>query len=125
MLKKLTPIITIIYSLALVTVSLIKLNNVPDIGISFGDKIFHFLAYFVLTLLWFYTFLYTFKFKSKKAVFFAAILSVLFGMVIEVLQGSITASRSLDVYDAVANTFGALLASVVLWFKSNLHVKNV
>lgn len=125
MLKKLIPIITIIYSLALVTVSLIKLNNVPDIGVSFGDKIFHFLAYFVLTLLWFYTFLYAFKFKSKKAIFFAAILSVLFGMIIEVLQENMTASRSLDVYDAVANTLGALLASTVLWFKSNAHVKNV
>lgn len=125
MLKKLTPVITIVYSLALIIVSLVKINNVPDIGISFGDKIFHFLAYFVLTLLWFYTFLYFFKFKSKKAIFFAAILSVLFGMIIEVLQENMTASRSLDVYDAVANTLGALLASTVLWFKSSLHIKNV
>ncbi|TGV00900.1 VanZ family protein [Flavivirga rizhaonensis] len=124
MLKKLTPIITIIYSLALITVSLIKLNNVPDIGISFGDKIFHFFAYFVLTILWFYTFLYAFKLKSKKAIVFAVVLSVFFGIIIEVLQGSITVSRSLDVYDAVANTLGALLASVVMWFKSNLSVKN-
>ena len=124
MLKKLIPVVTIIYSLALITVSLAKLNNVPDIGISFGDKIFHFLAYFVLTLLWFYTFLYAFKFKKKRALFFAVILSVLFGIIIEVLQESITVSRALDVYDAVANTLGALLASMVLWFKSSLHVKN-
>ena len=124
MLKKLILVVTIIYSLALITVSLAKLNNVPDIGISFGDKIFHFLAYFVLTLLWFYTFLYAFKFKKKRALFFAVILSVLFGIIIEVLQESITVSRALDVYDAVANTLGALLASMVLWFKSSLHVKN-
>ncbi|NMH87560.1 VanZ family protein [Flavivirga algicola] len=124
MLKKLTPIITIIYSLALATVSLIKLNNVPDIGVSFGDKIFHFCAYFVLTLLWFYTFLFSFKYKSRKAMLLAVILSVLFGTIIEVLQGSVTASRSLDIYDAVANSLGALLASTVLWFKSSLHVKN-
>lgn len=124
MLKKLTPIITTIYSLALLTVSLATLNNVPDIGISFGDKIFHFLAYFVLTLLWFYTFLYTFKLKNKRAIFFAVILSVLFGIIIEVLQGSITVSRSLDVYDAVANSLGALLASMVWWLKNGLRVKN-
>ncbi len=124
MLKKLTPIITIIYSLALATVSLIKLNNIPDIGVSFGDKIFHFCAYFVLTLLWFYTFLFSFKYKSRKAMLLAVILSVLFGTIIEVLQGSVTASRSLDIYDAVANSLGALLASTVLWFKSSLHVKN-
>ncbi len=124
MLKKLTPVITIIYSLALATASLIRLNNIPDIGVSFGDKIFHFLAYFILTLLWFYTFLFAFKLKSKKAMLFAVILSVLFGMIIEVLQGSMTVYRSFDIYDAVANTLGALLASTVLWFKSSLHVKN-
>ena len=125
MLKKLIPVITIIYALALIIVSLIRINNVPDIGISFGDKVFHFLAYFVLTLLCFFTFLYTFKFKNKKAIFFAAIFSVLFGMILEVLQENVTVSRSLDVYDIVANTCGALLASAVLWFKSGLRVKNV
>ncbi|MDD7885577.1 VanZ family protein [Flavivirga sp. 57AJ16] len=125
MLKKLTPIITVLYSLILAIISLIKIDNIPDVGISFGDKIFHFFAYLVLTFLWFYTFLYAFKFKHKRAIVFAVILSVLFGMIIEVLQGSVTVSRSLDVYDAVANTLGALLAAIVLWFKSNLHVKNV
>lgn len=124
MLKKLTPVVTIIYSLTLITVSLIKLNNVPDIGVSFGDKIFHFLAYFVLTLLWFYTFLYTFKFKKNKGIIFAVILSVLFGIIIEVLQDSITVYRALDVYDVVANTFGTVLASVVLLFKNGLRIKN-
>ncbi|MDO5974642.1 VanZ family protein [Flavivirga jejuensis] len=125
MFKKLTPIATIIYSLALGTASLIKLNNVPDLGISFGDKVFHFIAYFVLTILWFYTFSYTFKLKKRRALFFAVIFSVFFGIVIEVLQESMTVSRALDVYDAVANTLGALLASLVLSFKSSLHVKNV
>ncbi|MDO5972437.1 VanZ family protein [Flavivirga aquimarina] len=124
MLKKLTPVITIIYSLALITVSLIKLSDIPDIGVSFGDKIFHFLAYFVLTVLWFYTFSYTFKFKKKKAIVFAVVLSVLFGIIIEVLQDSITIYRALDVYDVVANTLGAVFASILLWFKSSLHVKN-
>ncbi len=125
MLKKLVPIATILYSLALITASLIKLGRVPDLGISFADKIFHFFAYFVLTVLWFYTFLYTYRYEFKKAIRFAAILAIIFGIIIEVLQGSVTVSRSLDVYDAIANTLGAVLASVILWMKSNLGVKNV
>ncbi|AUP78892.1 VanZ family protein [Flavivirga eckloniae] len=125
MLKKLIPIATITYSLALIIASLIRLDNVPKLGISFEDKIFHLFAYFILTVLWFYTFLYSFKIRKKKAIFLAVILSVFFGIIIEVLQGSITASRALDAYDAVANTIGALLAAIVLWFKKSLHVKNL
>ena len=124
MLSKITLIVTVIYSVALATVCLIRLNNLPDIGVSFGDKIFHFSAYALLTFLWFYTFLYSFKFKKKQAVLFAVVLSVIFGIIIEVLQGVITIFRTLDVYDIVANTLGTLLMSIALWFKNNLHVKN-
>ena len=126
MLKKPTLIvaITIIYSIALATVSLIKFNNSPDIGVSFGDKIFHAVSYALLTFLWFMAFLYSFKLKKKQAIFFAVILSVIFGILIEVLQEAITDSRTLDVYDVVANTFGTLLISIVLWFKNNSHIKN-
>ena len=124
MLKKFALIITVFYSVVLATVSLIRLNNLPDIGVSFGDKIFHFLAYCLLTYLWFNAFIYSFKFKKKQAIFFAVIVSILFGIIIEVLQDTMTVSRALDIYDVAANTLGALLASIALWFKNNLHVKN-
>lgn len=45
-------------------------------------------------------------------------------MFIEVLQGTMTVSRAYDVYDMLANSLGALLASTILWFKFRLHVKN-
>ncbi|WP_083253202.1 VanZ family protein [Flavivirga aquatica] len=124
MLKKVTLIITLAYSVALSTVSLIRLNNLPDVGVSFGDKIFHFLAYCLLTLLWFSVFLLVFNLKKKKAIYFAVIFAIVFGIVIEVLQDTMTESRALDVYDVVANTMGALLASLVLWFKKKLYIKN-
>ena len=124
MLKKLAPILSVLYSIALATVCLIKMSNFPEIGISFGDKIFHFLAYSLLAYLWFNTFLYSFNVKKKLAIFLALILSVIFGIIIEVLQDTMTVSRALDVYDIIANTLGALLASIALWFKNGLHVKN-
>ncbi|OEK09716.1 hypothetical protein A8C32_10740 [Flavivirga aquatica] len=101
-----------------------RLNNLPDVGVSFGDKIFHFLAYCLLTLLWFSVFLLVFNLKKKKAIYFAVIFAIVFGIVIEVLQDTMTESRALDVYDVVANTMGALLASLVLWFKKKLYIKN-
>ncbi|WP_082935826.1 VanZ family protein [Tamlana sp. s12] len=120
MLNKIVPIAAVSYTVLLATVCLITLKNVPDIGVSFGDKIFHFLAYGLLTILWFGTFLLNFKMANKPAVYYALILAVVFGIIIEVLQGTLTVSRSLDVYDMVANTLGALLASLILLVKNKV-----
>lgn len=117
MLKKTALVLTIIYSVALTYVSLVKLNHVPDIGVSFGDKIFHFLAYSLLTFLWFGTFLFKFNFKEKKAITYAAIISIIFGIVIEVLQEVLTTYRAMDIYDVIANTSGVLLTVLVIVLK--------
>ncbi|SFC87803.1 VanZ like family protein [Algibacter pectinivorans] len=124
-LKKATFIIALVYALALAVVSLINLDGrLPDLEISFGDKIFHFLAYALFAVLWYFAWCFTFNFKKKKALIYAFIFAVLFGIIMEVLQGTFTASRALDVYDALANTLGALIAASVLWFKNQLHIKN-
>ncbi|WP_158651271.1 VanZ family protein [Pseudotamlana carrageenivorans] len=120
MLKKIVPIATVSYTVLLATVCLITIKQVPDIGVSYGDKIFHFLAYGLLTILWFATFLLTFKITKKSAVGYALIFAVVFGIIIEVLQGTLTVSRSLDVYDMVVNTLGALLASFILIVKNKV-----
>ena len=125
MLKKLALIAAIIYSMVLTFVSLMKLTNVPNIGVSFGDKIFHFLAYFVLAFLWFEAFIYNFSFNKRKAIVYASIFSVLFGIVIEVLQYLLTTYRSLDIYDVFANTSGVLLAVVIIAVKNNIGVKKI
>lgn len=125
MLKKYAFIIAVLYSLALATVSLVKLNNVPNAGISFADKIFHFLVYSVLTLLWANTFFFKFKYKKVKAIFYAALFSIIFGIIIEVLQGSVTASRHTDIYDAIANTLGVLIMVLILLINKKTHIKNL
>ena len=124
MLKRLALIFAIGYTVALTIVSLIKLNNLPDTGISFADKIFHFLAYALLTIFWFAAFSLGFSMKKKRAMFIAVVSAILFGIIIEVLQDTITESRALDVYDVLANSLGALLASVILFFNNILRVKN-
>lgn len=124
MLKKSILLATIVYTIFVVVVSLIRLENFPDVKISFGDKIFHFLAYAVLTVSWFFSFSFTFNVKIKKALLSAGLLSIIFGIILEVLQESFTEFRSLDIYDALVNTLGVLMASVVLWNAKSLHVKN-
>lgn len=125
MLKKQALVIAVLYSLALATVSLVKINNLPNAGISFADKIFHFLVYSVLALLWVNTFFFKFKYKKTKAIIYAALFSIIFGIIIEVLQGSITASRHTDIYDAIANTLGVLIMVIILLINKNTYIKNV
>ena len=123
MLKKVTFLVALGYSVALGAVSLITLD-IPNVQISFADKIFHFLAYSLFTVLWYLAFFYTFSFKKRKSIIYAAVLAILFGIVIEVLQDTITTSRALDVYDALANTFGALVTTMIIGIKNSLYVKN-
>lgn len=124
MLKKLVLIANLGYIIALATVSLIRLNNLPDVGVSFGDKIFHFLAYALLTLLCFATLSLTFSMEKTRAILIAGVFAIIFGILIEVLQDTMTEFRALDVYDVLANSLGALLVSVILIFKNRLQVKN-
>jgi len=124
-LKKKALAISIIYTLAISYASLVKLNNVPDIGVSFGDKIFHFIAYSLLAFLWYSSFLYNFRYKEKKAIIYSAVISIIFGIIIEVLQDVLTVYRSMDIYDVFANSSGVLLTVVVLVLKKNIHVKKI
>ena len=123
MLKKGLFVITLSYTMAIAIVSLIKLPQVPELDIEFGDKIFHLVAYFILSLLWFYSFLYTFKLDNNKALFTAVLGAVFFGIIIEVLQHVITDYRALEIYDALANTIGALLTAFIIKVNTKKQVK--
>ena len=124
MLKKVTLLAALLYSIALGAVSLMTLKDLPDVNISFADKIFHFLAYSLFTVLWYFTFKHYFSFKKRKSIIYAVVLAILFGTVIEVLQDTMTQSRALDVYDVLANTFGALFVAMIIGIKNSLCVKN-
>lgn len=123
MLKKHALIIAVCYALALATVSLIKINDLPNAGIPFADKIFHFLAYSVLVFLWGNAFFFKFKYKKSKAMLYAAVLSIILGIIIEVLQGSITTSRHTDVYDAIANTLGVIITVLIVLINKKMYIK--
>lgn len=114
-----TPIL-VSYTLVLTIFSLVHLSDMPSIGYSFDDKIYHGLAYFVFTLI-----AYNF-FRQKRianAIVIAVVSVSVFGMVIEVLQYTLTSYRTLDSYDILANTFGALISAVLLKFLNNTKLK--
>lgn len=122
MLKSYALIITLIYSAALTVVCLVPLKGVIEVNITLGDKIFHSITYMILSFLWYYTFHHHFNKGKEKALLYAVLLSITFGIIIEILQGMVTAYRSSDINDVLANTIGVLFMSAVIGMKNKYKV---
>ncbi|WP_379812223.1 VanZ family protein [Flavobacterium chuncheonense] len=101
-------LIAIIWTLSITALSLISLEGrTPSLAFKNTDKVVHALFYF------FFTFFWSRACKNKKVILIM-LLAVLYGIVIEVLQTTITATREADFYDVLANSLGAFLAMLVL-----------
>jgi VanZ family protein len=115
-LKNKALLLSVVYTFALTILSLIKIDfddveeNIP----SFSDKVFHFLAYFIFTWLWFNAFFYHFNFNKIKSILLSVLVSVTFGIVIEVLQHLITTSRGFDILDIFANILGVIISAILI-----------
>ena len=120
MLKRWSLPIMLVYVMALTYGSLGNVSGVPKLGFSFDDKIYHFLAYAILTLILF-NFITTTTVKHKMAL--SASIAVIYGIIIEVLQSTLTDFRTPDYYDVVANTLGVVFAIVLLRFSYKLKLK--
>lgn len=115
-LKKWALPILVVYALALAVFSLIRLSDMPSLGFSFDDKIYHFVAYFIFTCIAYNFFRQT---KLTQSLLIASVSVTIYGIIIEVLQLAMTTYRTLDVYDIIANTLGALVSAFVLQFLNN------
>lgn len=114
MLKKLILPTSVVYTITLAVLSLIKVNKVTSELPTNSDKIFHALAYAIFTALWFLSFYYKIKLKKIKALVFSFLFSSVFGIIIELLQGSLTKNREADLFDVIANTTGTLIAMIII-----------
>jgi len=120
-LKKVALFIAISYTILLSVLSLIKLN-VTDLGPTYKDKIFHFLAYGLLTLLWYKVMP---RSKSKYTLIIITITVIIYGIIIEVLQGKLTEFREASIMDVLANTTGVIVMTLILIFKYKRSVKKI
>ncbi|WP_456437789.1 VanZ family protein [Psychroserpens sp.] len=120
MLKRFSLPIVLIYVAALTFGSLSSISKVPELGFSFDDKIYHFLAYAILTLLLFNYIVIT---NVKLNILLSAGIAIIYGIIIEVLQATVTDFRTPDYYDVLANTAGVLFAIILLRIKSELKLK--
>ncbi len=90
--------------------SLKKIDFIP-IQLSHSDKVYHAIAYFSLGLTWLLGFP---KSLQKKKLKYAIVIScVIYGIVIEVLQATLTSYRTASLLDIVANTVGVIVAMML------------
>ena len=124
MLKKISLLISVFYTLILSALSLLKLKDVVRDMPSVNDKVVHALAYFIFVMLWFLVFNYKFNIKFNKAIIFSALFSLVYGISIELLQGWVTVSRQCEFKDVFANILGMVFAIVLLIGLKNRMLKN-
>jgi VanZ family protein len=109
------------------TLCLVQSDSLPVINIVNLDKYIHAFFHFVFTSLWF---LFLISHTKDRNIFMplmiAFMLSVFFGIAIEVLQGLYTTTRREDALDVAANISGATLAvfSIVMYYRiKRLEIK--
>ncbi|WP_281636376.1 VanZ family protein [Flavobacterium marginilacus] len=102
---------------------LVKSSDLPVVNISNIDKCIHTFFHFVFTFVWFLFFRKQLKFKyDLKPLLFSLLLSVVFGLLIELLQELFTLTRHADVLDVVANLTGAVLAVLAVLICNKLNI---
>ena len=98
-----------------------------SIDIPYADKIVHFIFYFVGSV---FGSLYISEVWKEKTLFIEklkifAFSLIIFGIIIEVVQKTMTTNRVGDVFDALANSIGAILGiiGVFAWFYKQKGLK--
>jgi VanZ family protein len=108
------------YSITLAVLSLVSNDTLPNLGTNYDDKVYHLLAYALLTFLWFKVFT---NFKTSKPILLAFIISIVFGIIIEVLQEEFTIARDPSIMDVLANSIGVAIVSLILLMRNSTIVK--
>jgi VanZ family protein len=97
-------------------------DKVPEFKIPFLDKIVHSIMYFTL--------MSAILFENRKSLrgtshlFLIALLPLFYGILMEVLQFSLTETRSGNIYDVFANSSGILI-SILIWPWCNNLIKKI
>ena len=111
MLKKHLPLLVLLYTIAIIIVSLIPIPNLPlpEFSLLQPDKLFHFIVYFIMFLGWKQS-----NFFKKDKLYLKCLGTVfLVGLFTEFLQGTPFIERYFELADLLANSLGMLFSYVI------------
>ncbi len=110
-------ILGIVYTIVCTIVLLVPLGDLPKVDVDLPlDKVVHSIIHLFLALLWLLV-LFTKSpdinpIKYAVSIFIACLV---YGIIIELLQQTLTNSRQSDSWDVVANSIGALIGILLFW----------
>ena len=114
--RKIVYVSAILWTAIIAVLCLAKFGKLPSFGVSGIDKYVHFTFHFVFTLLWGYFSWLKQPEMELKLIVKIVLISLFYGIVIELLQETCTTTRHADVFDVVANLSGAATAFVCFIF---------
>ena len=102
--------IAIAYTLLITAALLTPITGAPKIEIPFADKMVHLIINAGLFVLW-ASYVFSGKTKTTKTYTLPLLFvcTLLYGILIEVIQGSFIPTRGADFFDVVANVCGLIL----------------
>ena len=100
----------IAYTIVLIIATLVNLSGVPSLGSSFDDKIYHFVAYAGLSILWTTYYKPNKKPNTLRVVF---VVTILFGVMLEMVQHQLNPNRTYDTLDMFANCLGVIVGTLI------------
>lgn len=108
--------------MVILVLSAIRGDKIPEFGFSGGDKVGHLIGYFGLSFVFCAEWAKHIRWSNKTGrwLIYIASVCVLYGVVIEVLQGFVFYMRSFDYADMAANTGGVLLGVLLFLTVFNL-----
>jgi VanZ family protein len=89
-----------------------KFQKAPLVDIPFLDKIVHFGMYFIMMSVIIIE--HRKSIKNSGKLFLFALIPLSYGVLMEILQATLTVTRTGDFYDALADAAG-ILVSIALW----------
>lgn len=117
MLSKFSGIFAYGYSAILLLLSLVKIGPViPRLGSDFDDKLYHAIAYIIMGFVWG---VYLLHQSKRNYILISFLIGALFGIIIELLQVTLTSYRSFDFFDIIANILGLCLGLILVSILKN------
>ena len=98
------------------------LNKLSLFHFNHSDKLIHFIFYFMLSITLQFSILRNTSINRKNQILLTLVFVVSYGLIMEVFQYYFTNSRSTDIFDAFANTFGCICGILILPFLNKFTI---
>ena len=102
-------LLSIVWGLIILALSLMPGRDLPDIEINYIDKIGHAAVYGILAFLIYKAGV---SYKIATPILLCMIIPTVYGILMEWMQDLLSPDRIADLYDALANAFGAIIVGI-------------